>query len=171
MRGQFDVSQKILPGRVNALAVRIEKNATPGSAKQKTFEVCAKNGGGLGADNPTYHASIGWDWIPTMRGRDIGIWGDVSLSVTEAVTIENQFVSAKLPLPDTSSADLTVQADLVNHQTRPFSGTVHFQMGDIRVQQRIKLTPGERKTVTLDPSTAPGTSPEGSQTLVACRLR
>lgn len=79
MRGQFDVSQKILSGRLNALAVRIEKNATPGSCKQKTFEVCAKNGGGLGSDNPTYHASIGWDWIPTMRGRDIGIWGDVSL--------------------------------------------------------------------------------------------
>ena len=83
MRGQFDVTQKILPASANALAVRIEKNATPGSVKQKTFEVCAKNGGGLGADNPTYHASIGWDWIPTMRGRDIGIWGDVSLDRPE----------------------------------------------------------------------------------------
>jgi hypothetical protein len=155
MRGQFDVSRKILPGRVNALAVRIEKNATPGSAKQKTFEVCAKNGGGLGADNPTYHASIGWDWIPTMRGRDIGIWGDVSLALTEAVTIENQFVSAKLPLPDTSSADITIQADLANHQAHPFSGTVHFQMGDIRVQQHIQLAAGERKTIALDPSSAP----------------
>jgi len=156
MRGQFDVSQKLLPGRVNALAVRIEKNATPGSAKQKTFEVCAKNGGGLGADNPTYHASIGWDWIPTMRGRDIGIWGDVFLTVTEAVTIENNFVSAKLPLPDTSSADLTLQTDIVNHQARPFSGTLHFQLGDdIKVQQRIQLAAGERKTVTLDPSTIP----------------
>ena len=155
MRGQFDVSQKILPGRVNALAVRIEKNATPGSAKQKTFEVCAKNGGGLGADNPTYHASIGWDWIPTMRGRDIGIWGDVSLTVTDAVTIENPFVSAKLPLPDTSAADVTIQADLVNHQTHPFNGTLHCQLGDLKVEQRVKLSPGERKKITLDPSTAP----------------
>jgi Exo-beta-D-glucosaminidase Ig-fold domain/F5/8 type C domain/Glycosyl hydrolases family 2/Glycosyl hydrolases family 2, sugar binding domain len=155
MRGQFDVSQKILPGHLNALAVRIQKNATPGSAKQKTFEVCAKNGGGLGADNPTYHASIGWDWIPTMRGRDIGIWGDVSLTVTEAVTIENQFVSATLPLPETSSADLTMQADLVNHQAQPFSGTLHFQMGEIRVQQPVQLAAGERKTVILNSSSAP----------------
>jgi hypothetical protein len=155
MRGQFDVSQKILPGRANALAVRIEKNATPGSAKQKTFEICAKNGGGLGSDNPTYHASIGWDWIPTMRGRDIGIWGDVSLTITEAVTIENQSVSAKLLLPDTSSADLTMQTDLVNHQAHPFNGTLHFQLGDLRVQQQVQLAPGERKTVTLDPSTTP----------------
>jgi len=152
MRGQFDVSQKILAGQLNALAVRIEKNATPGSCKQKTFEVCAKNGGALGSDNPTYHASIGWDWIPTMRGRDIGIWGDVSLTVTEAVTIENQFVSARLPLPETSSAELTVQTDLVNHQARPFTGTLHFRMGEIRVQQPIQLAAGERKTITLNPS-------------------
>jgi len=155
MRGQFDVSKRILPGRVNALAVRIEKNATPGSAKQKTFEVCAKNGGGLGADNPTYHASIGWDWIPTMRGRDIGIWGDVSLTISEAVTIENQFFSSRLPLPDTSSADLTLQADLINHRDHPFSGTVHFQLGDLRIQQRVQLAPQERKTITLDPSANP----------------
>ncbi|MGA8089898.1 MAG: discoidin domain-containing protein [Terracidiphilus sp.] len=153
MRGQFDVSQKILPGQMNALAVRIEKNATPGSCKQKTYEVCAKNGGGLGSDNPTYHASIGWDWIPTMRGRDIGIWGDVSLSVTEAVTIENTFVSSKLPLPDTSSADLTVQTDLINRQNHPFDGTLQFQLGDIKVQQRVQLAAGERKTITLDPTT------------------
>jgi len=152
MRGQFDVSQKILAGQLNALAVRIEKNATPGSCKQKTFEVCAKNGGALGSDNPTYHASIGWDWIPTMRGRDIGIWGDVSLTVTEAVTIENQFVSARLPLPETSSAELTVQTDLVNHQARPFTGTLHFRMGEIRVQLPIQLAAGERKTITLNPS-------------------
>jgi beta-galactosidase/beta-glucuronidase len=90
-----------------------------------------------------------------MRGRDIGIWGDVSLSVTEAVTIENSFVSSKLPLPDISSADLTVQADLINHHDHPFDGTLQFQMGDIKIQQRIQIAAGERKTVSLDPTTTP----------------
>ena len=154
-RGQFDVSQKILPGRTNALAVRIEKNATPGSAKQKTYEVCAKNGGGLGSDNPTYHASIGWDWIPTIRGRDIGIWGDVSLSISESVTIENYFVSSKLPLPDISSADITLQADLVNHDNRPIQGNLVFQFGDVKVQQAVQLGAAEHKTVILDSSSSP----------------
>ena len=156
MRGKFDVTQKILPGKVNTLAVRIEKNATPGSVHQKTFEVCSKNGGGLGADNPTFHATIGWDWISTMRGRDIGIWGDVSLTITESVTIENPFVSTKLPLPDTSSADVTIQADLINHSEHAFSGTVHCQLGEVTADQRVKLAAGERKTITLDPTNAPG---------------
>jgi len=154
-RGQFDVTGKLLPGKVNALAVHIEKNATPGSAHQKTFEVCSKNGGALGADNPTFHATIGWDWISTMRGRDIGIWGDVSLTIADAVTIENPFVSAKLPLPDTSSADVTIQADLINHLPHPFTGKLHCQFGDLAFDQGIKLAANERKTITIDPTAAP----------------
>ena len=79
-------------GKKNALAVRVEKNATPGSVKEKTFDNPDKNGGALGADNPTYHASIGWDWIPTIRGRDTGIWNDVYLATTGPVTIDDPFV-------------------------------------------------------------------------------
>jgi len=155
MRGRFDVTGKLLPGQVNALAIRIEKNATPGSAKQKTFETAGKNGGGLGADNPTYHASIGWDWIPTIRGRDTGIWGDVSLTITEAVTIEDTFVSAKLPLPDISSADVIIAADLVNHSDRPFNGAIRGHIGEIAFEQRVRLAPNERRRITLDPASVP----------------
>jgi hypothetical protein len=153
IRGEFDVTQKMLAGKVNALAVRIEKNANPGSVHQKTFEVCSKNGGGLGLDNPTFHSTVGWDWISTMRGRDIGIWGNVSLEIAEAVTIENPFISTKLPLPDVSTADLTVQADLINHLPHAFNGVLHGQIGEISFDQKVKLAANERKTITLDPST------------------
>ncbi len=74
LRGQFDVTGKLLAGKPNALAILIRKNDTPGSCKQKTLQTTGKNGGALGADNPTFHASIGWDWIPTIRGRNTGIW-------------------------------------------------------------------------------------------------
>jgi hypothetical protein len=155
MRGRFDVTARLIPGETNALAVRIEKNATPGSAKQKTFESAGKNGGGLGADNPTYHASIGWDWIPTIRGRNTGIWGDVVLTVTNAVTIEDPFLLTKLPLPDISSADVTLEADLVNHQSRPFSGILRGRLGDVHFEQRVKLAPSERKKFNFDPAAHP----------------
>jgi hypothetical protein len=98
IRGRFDVTGRLLSGRKNALAVHIEKNDTPGSVKQKTFESPGKNGGALGIDNPTYHASIGWDWIPTIRGRNIGLWGDVYLTLSGPVTLEEPFVTTTLPL-------------------------------------------------------------------------
>jgi beta-galactosidase/beta-glucuronidase len=153
MRGRFDVTGKLLAGKTNALAVRIEKNATPGSVHQKTLESVGKNGGGLGADNPTYHASVGWDWIPTMRGRDTGIWGDVTLTQTGAVTLENPFVSTTLPLPDTTSAEVNVEVDLVNHQSSAISGTLHGRFGEVRFEQKVALLGGERKTVKLSPAT------------------
>src|SRR5579884_1479781 len=55
MRGRFDVTALLHPGERNALAIRVIKNATPGSVKQKTYESSGTNGGALGADNPTYH--------------------------------------------------------------------------------------------------------------------
>ena len=115
IRGRFDVTSRLRPGENNALAVRVEKNATPGSMKEKTFDSPDKNGGALGADNPTYHASVGWDWIPSIRGRNTGIWNDVYLSRSGPVTIENPFVTTALPLPDTSRADVSVEVTLRNH--------------------------------------------------------
>ena len=155
IRGRFDVTQKLLAGKMNALAVRIEKNANPGSVHQKTYEVCSKNGGALGSDDPTFHSTVGWDWISTMRGRDIGIWGDVLIEIADTVTIENPYISTKLPLPDVSSAELTVQADLINHGSHAWSGFVHGQIGEISFEQKVKLAANERKTITLDPSTTP----------------
>jgi hypothetical protein len=155
MRGHFDVTGKLIAGKPNALAVRIEKNATPGSIHQKTLQSSGKNGGGLGADDPTYHASAGWDWIPTIRGRNIGIWGAVNLEITGAVTLEDPFISTKLPLPDTSSADLTVEVDLVNRLPKPVNGKLRGRFGDLRFEQRLTLAASERKTVKLSVDTHP----------------
>ncbi len=97
MRGRFDVTGKIRPGRTTPWPCASSRTPRPGSVKEKTFARPDLNGGALGADNPTYHATIGWDWIPTIRGRDTGIWGDVSLTTTGPVTIENPSVTTSLP--------------------------------------------------------------------------
>jgi hypothetical protein len=146
-RARFDVTGKMPAGRKSALAVRILKNATPGSITQKTLQSPGKNGGALGADNPTFHAAVGWDWIPTVRGRDTGIWNDVFFTVTGGVTIENPFVDAKLPLPDTSHADITIQATLRNHQARPVTGTLRGRFGDHAFTVPVSLDAGGSKTV------------------------
>jgi hypothetical protein len=153
MRGRFDVTGRLRAGEKNALAVRIEKNATPGSIKEKTFESPDKNGGALGADNPTYHASVGWDWIPTIRGRNTGIWNKVFLSASGPVTIENPFVRTALPLPDTSRADVSVEATLRNHEPRPVSGTLRGRFGETAFEMPVSVEASGSKTVKLDPST------------------
>jgi hypothetical protein len=152
-RGEFDVTKVLKPGAKNAIAVRIRKNATPGSVKEKTWESPDPNGGALGADNPTYHATAGWDWIPSVRGRDIGIWSDIYLDTSGPVTIENPFVSATLPLPDTSRADVTVQATLRNSGSAAVSGVLRGRFGEMVFETPVTIEAGAAKTVKLDPAT------------------
>jgi hypothetical protein len=155
MRGRFDVTGRLRSGQKNALVVRIEKNATPGSLKEKTFENAGANGGALGADNPTYHASIGWDWIPTIPGRDTGIWNDVYLSSSGPVTIEDPFVTTALPLPDTTQADVGVEVTLRNHESKPVTGTLLGRFGEVSFEMPVTVEASSRKTVKLDPATHP----------------
>jgi len=155
MRGQFDITELLVPGEKNALAVRIIKNATPGCVKEQTALSPDMNGGALGADNPTYHASIGWDWIPTIRGRNIGIWNDVYLTETGPVTINNPFVTTTLPLPDTSEASISIEVTLHNHDTEEVSGVLCGHFGDISFQEPATLKASTATKITFDPSTHP----------------
>ncbi|UCG88569.1 MAG: discoidin domain-containing protein [Gemmatimonadota bacterium] len=154
-RGKFDISEFVVPGQENALAVLIEKNAHPGVIKEQTALSPDVNGGVLGADNPTFHASIGWDWIPTIRGRNTGIWNDVYLTFTGPVTIEDPFVKTDLPLPDTATADVTIAVTLRNHEASPVQGTLSGSFGDVDFEMPVSLMASEMKEVLLDTSTHP----------------
>jgi len=153
-RARFDVTALARPGSVNALAVLIHKPDTPGSVREKTADTTGANGGALGLDNPTFHATAGWDWIPSIRGHDIGIWSDVYLTTTGPVAIENPWVCARLPLPDTSSADLAVEVGLRNTGPKAVSGTLHVQFGDVRFERRVEA-PAGASVVRIDSACVP----------------
>ena len=154
MRGKFDVTDLVVAGK-NVVAVEIVKNAHIGAIKEKNRQSTDFNGGILGADNPTFHATIGWDWIPTMRGRNIGIWNDVSLTTTGHVTVTDPFVRSVLPLPDTTSAKLTAGIIVRNWDTKAVQGTLEGKIGEITFEQPVELAAGEEKTVVFDATTYP----------------
>jgi hypothetical protein len=154
MRGRFDVTDIIRPGGTNVLAVRVRKNATPGSVKEKGRGP-SPTGGPLGGDNPTFHASAGWDWISTIRGRNTGLWNDVYLTQSGPVTVEDPRVDTVLPLPDTSRADLTVEATLRNKEAREVSGTLRVRFGETMAELPVSIGASSTETVKIDPSTHP----------------
>jgi hypothetical protein len=152
-RARFEVTDQLRRDAPNALAVRIVKVANPGSVKEKTYQNPDKNGGVLGADNPTYHASIGWDWIPTIRGRNTGIWNDVFLTSSGPVTIEDPLVTTVLPLRDTSRADVTLRLGLRNHAGESVSGTLRGRFGEVQLALPVTVPANTEAAVTLDPTT------------------
>ena len=146
----FDVTGLLVDGH-NCLAVKIFCNDNYGTAKEQNAYTPDNNGGIVGYDNPTMHATIGWDWIPTVRGRCMGIYDEVSLLFTGEVTVEDPFVRAELPLPDTSSAKIFSSVRLVNHADSPVSGVLHESFGDVSLEKAVSLGGGESTLVELEP--------------------
>jgi len=149
-RAKFNVTKEIIPGASNVLAVVIIDNRNFGAVKEQNAQSPDQNGGILGADNPTFHASIGWDWIPTIRGRNMGIWNDVFLTTTGSVTIEDPFVQTFISLPDTTQATIRIEATLKNHKDEFLLGTLEGSYGHVPFNLEVGLEPGETRTVSTE---------------------
>ena len=106
IRSSFDVTDHVRFGEENYLAVLVRSNATPGElTPQGLAEGPGKNGGALGADNPTIHAAVGWDWLPTIPGRDMGIYGDVYLRFTGDLRLLDPWIKTDLELISESTGN------------------------------------------------------------------
>jgi len=152
-RGEFDVTRVIVPGKLNSLAVLVKKTDHPGGTKDKEGDTV--NGGALGRDNPTFHASAGWDWMSTIRGRNTGIWNEVRLTTTKAVKIENPAVTTKLPLPDNSYADVSIETTLRNLSDHPVSGKLHVAFGTEGFDVPVEVDAMATKTLVISPEAYP----------------
>ena len=152
-RGKFDITP-YLKEKNNELQVLIIANANPGGVKVKTEKNTDFNGGILGADNPTFHATIGWDWISTIRGRDIGIWDDVYLTASRDVTVSDPIVTTTLAEGDTL-ATMTPAVMLTNHNEQAVTGTLHGHIGQICFEKQITLAAGATIESSFNPSEFP----------------
>lgn len=148
-RGLFNIGKYLKEG-TNTLAVKIIKNAFPGTVKEQTAESTDSNGGTIGADDPTFHATVGWDWIPTIRGRNIGIWNDVYLTAIGDVKVSDPFVRTELNLPDTTVATVFVEATLQNISDKPVDGVLKGAFGETAFSKNVQLAAGEEQLVKVD---------------------
>ena len=144
IRGTFDVSGMLRASGENVLAVRISPPPHPGVPHEQSLKAGAgDNGGQLCLDGPTFVATEGWDWIPGIRDRNSGIWQDVELSATDAVTIGDPQVITKLPLPDVSSADVVINVPVKNAGDAPAQATLAASFEGVTLTKQVTLTPGE----------------------------
>ncbi len=125
IRGVFDVTEVVKRGQTNVLLVRVSPPPHPGIPhEQSVLGGPGENGGAMVLDGPTFMATEGWDWIPAIRDRDTGIWQPVVLSASGMVKIGDVQVVTKLPLPDTSKADVEINVPLENASDKPVKGSV-----------------------------------------------
>ena len=132
-RGRFDITGLVHAGGRNALAVLDHVPVGSGNAS-----------------SPSFICSQGWDWMPYVPGRNMGIYKDVYLSHTGAVSLADPWV--RTDLPSLTEVDLSVQVSLENHSAALVTGvlTGRIEPGQIVFSRPITLNAGETRTVTLD---------------------
>jgi exo-1,4-beta-D-glucosaminidase len=133
MAGMFaqyslDITDQIRSGQENVMAVKIyplDYPGLPSNEQLKALDDFYPNGGPTGdiGKNVTMLCSVGWDWIPPVRDRNMGIWLPVYLRTSGGVTISDPKLVTSLPkLPDTTSAKLSLNLKLQNHNQTDENG-------------------------------------------------
>ena len=158
----FDISKHVNPEENNILAIKIYPLDYPGMPAEpqlKAFGPFGPNGGPTGdiGKNITMHCSAGWDWMPAVRDRNMGIWGDVSLSTTGPVDIRHPFVISDLPLPRIDEAELKITAELVNQTESVKRGALfakikpkNFEGRKLLLGKTVELAPNQKAQIQLD---------------------
>jgi beta-galactosidase/beta-glucuronidase len=159
----FDVSQKISAGEENFLAVKIYPLDFPGLPAQEQLKALGdffENGGPTGdiGKNVTMLCSVGWDWVPPVRDRNIGIWQPVYLRTSGDVTIVQPQLITDLPnLPDTSLAKISLNLSLSNHGSKNTKGTLkvgiypeNFTGTPVLISKEFEIAAGAQTQVALN---------------------
>ena len=159
----LNVSKLIKAGEENFLAVRIyplDEPGFPDKEQLKAFGDFFLNGGPTGdiGKNVTMLCSVGWDWMPPVRDRNMGIWQPVIFRTSGKVTIGSPHLITDLPnLPDTSVAKLSLGLSLSNHDTESIKGSLkvnilpeNFVGRPVQFSSEVTVEVGSKKDVTLN---------------------
>ncbi|WP_443751404.1 glycosyl hydrolase 2 galactose-binding domain-containing protein [Asticcacaulis solisilvae] len=156
VRGQFDVTDALLPGQINVVAVRVSPPPHPGIPDEQSLTSGrGPNGGIQTLDGPTFVATEGWDWIPGIRDRNTGLWRPVALETTGDVRIGDSRFSTTLPGADTRLADVAIDVPLKNLSGKALTTSVTVAFDDVAVTKPVELAPGAEGVVHFDPSAFP----------------
>ena len=149
-------------GATNVLAVKIYPLDFPGLPAHPQLTALGDfyNNGGANGDigkNITMLCSVGWDWIPEVHDRNIGIWQPVYLRTSGRVIIQQPQIIAQLPqLPDTNIASLSLNLVMVNHSNTAANGKLRititpetFSGSAFTVEQNVSISANDSKNVNL----------------------
>jgi len=99
--------------------------------------------------DPKKQLSISWvDWTQLPPDNNMGIWRDVQLAETGAVTVRNTRVVTSVA-GDLKSADLTIKAEVSNNTNASVTTTVAGTVDSTPFSQNVTLSANQTKTVSI----------------------
>ena len=154
VQGAFDVTRYLDLKGENVIAVRICPMELVGVPGDKGAAGNAwVNSRVISRSSPTYICSSGWDWMPSMRDRGIGILEEIRLRSVGDVTLEHPHVQTDLNLPDTTRAFVWLDVPVKNASDQRRLVTVRAAFDRVVVEQSVSLAAGETRALKFDPDT------------------
>jgi beta-mannosidase len=168
-RGVFDVTELIAraqrghsaAGRTAYLAVRIGKLdfTDPPSLPSYKSGVTrgGRNGGSTGAtlkNGPSFFCTAGWDWLPTIPDRNMGIWQPASWFTTGQIRLEDVAVDTTLS-DDLRTAEVRLALTCDNATGKAVTATVTGTIDKVKIRHEITVEPGTT-SVSLTSDDIPG---------------
>jgi len=162
IRGDFDITDLVKPGKSAVLAVLVSPQPHPGTPIEHNVENgVGKNGGESAIDGPTFLCTIGWDWLPAVRDRDTGIWLPVTVDSSGPVIVKDPFVTSEMNAGFTN-ADLHIATTLENKSTHSvtgtLTGTIEGQNGEdkpITFSKSIEMAANSKQDITFSKASTP----------------
>jgi beta-galactosidase/beta-glucuronidase len=117
----LNVSNAIKSGAENYLAIKIYPLDFPGLPAHPQINALGdfyENGGPTGdiGKNVTMLCSVGWDWMPEIRDRNMGIWQPVFLRTSGTVVVQQPKIKTIFTAgKDTNEAKINLQLVLANY--------------------------------------------------------
>ncbi|WP_186058305.1 glycoside hydrolase family 2 protein [Burkholderia gladioli] len=162
--GYFDVTRLVAPAGGEAwLAVRAIKLDFAEGPLEPSYGSGVTRGGRNGGptgitlkNGPSFFCSAGWDWLPTIPDRNLGIWQPVSWFSTGAIRIADLRVDSTLS-DDLGSAQLQLDLSLDNRSGATVAATVTGRIGEhIAFRRAISIPAADQpSTITLTPAEVP----------------
>jgi beta-galactosidase/beta-glucuronidase len=156
-RFRFNVTKLVHAGAANALAIRIFPVDYAGILGIRRPGTDPKF-----QQNVTQMSALGWDWVPTARDRNMGIWQHVWIEASGPVAVWDPAAFTDVQLPGGKQAAVTLRLHVENagagSQPTEIVAEIRpqgFAGNAIRVAKRVVVQPGAPQEVVLAPSEFP----------------
>jgi hypothetical protein len=139
-RFRFELEPEWLVEGVNRLAILVYGLDEVGEPDPEPAQALAYPGRNMGVDgrialNYTKWDSVGWDWQPAIRDRNMGIIGDVVLYATDGLEMDDLYVAATLPTAAMDVAEVSIAFELKGAEHLPdLDGVMQLRLLDASAQ-------------------------------------
>ncbi|MBY8880154.1 discoidin domain-containing protein [Actinacidiphila acidipaludis] len=158
-RASLDVTGALTGHADHVLAVRIDPMPYPGNPGDKGADGSSYADAGsniMMLNSPNLLAVSGWDWMPAVRDRVMGIWNHVRLRATGDAVLGDVRVDTVLPAsPDRSTAEVTVTVPVRNAAASARTVTVEARLCGVRVRKAVQVGAGQSVDAVFAPADFP----------------